>query len=149
MGEQLDLLISCAAASRAKTLALPETEVGSLASGADCGSKCDESCARCGRLGSLLKTSLLSALTERMLCSATWKGLTTPAGRSWWVLTTSARRTDASACGSLPAAWPTPTAGDAKASGSRTAEGSAAHPGISLTDAAVHGLTIKHTAARK
>lgn len=44
--------------------------------------------------------------------------------------------------------WPTATAGDAKASGSRTTENSAAHPGISLTDAAVHGLSIDDTAGR-
>jgi hypothetical protein len=35
----------------------------------------------------------------------------------------------------LPKLLPTPTAGDAKASGSRNLEGSAAHPGVSLTDA--------------
>ena len=37
---------------------------------------------------------------------------------------------------------PTPTAGDAKASGSRRAEGSQAHPGVSLTDVVVHGRTV-------
>jgi DNA (cytosine-5)-methyltransferase 1 len=31
--------------------------------------------------------------------------------------------------------WPTPTAGDAKSSGSRNTANSKAHPGISLTDA--------------
>jgi hypothetical protein len=34
---------------------------------------------------------------------------------------------------------PTPTAGDSKASGSRNLPGSAAHAGVSLTDAIVHG----------
>lgn len=38
-----------------------------------------------------------------------------------------------------PVLLPTPTAGDAKASGSRNLEGSAAHAGVSLTDALVHG----------
>lgn len=32
--------------------------------------------------------------------------------------------------------WPTPTGGDSKGSGSRNVEGSSAHPGLSLTDAA-------------
>lgn len=45
--------------------------------------------------------------------------------------------------------WPTATAGDAKASGSRTTANSGAHPGISLTDAAVHGLSISDTATRQ
>lgn len=35
--------------------------------------------------------------------------------------------------------WPTPTAGDAKASGSRNLQGSKAHAGVSLTDAARYG----------
>jgi hypothetical protein len=35
--------------------------------------------------------------------------------------------------------WPTPTAGDAKASGSRNLEGSSAHAGVSLTDAVRYG----------
>jgi hypothetical protein len=45
--------------------------------------------------------------------------------------------------------WPTPTASDANSAGSRTAAGSNAHPGVSLTDAAVHGLTIRDTAGRR
>lgn len=35
--------------------------------------------------------------------------------------------------------WPTPTAGDSKASGSRNAPGSKAHPGVSLTDSTTTG----------
>jgi hypothetical protein len=35
--------------------------------------------------------------------------------------------------------WPTPTAGDAKSSGSRNLEGSKANPGVSLTDAVLFG----------
>lgn len=35
--------------------------------------------------------------------------------------------------------WPTPTAGDAKGSGSRNLPGSNAHPGVSLTDAVTAG----------
>lgn len=45
--------------------------------------------------------------------------------------------------------WPTPTAGDEKASGSRTTADSNAHPGVSLTDVAVHGLGISDTAGRQ
>jgi hypothetical protein len=37
--------------------------------------------------------------------------------------------------------WPTPTAGDAKASGSRNLEGSKAHAGVSLTDAVTSGVS--------
>jgi hypothetical protein len=47
--------------------------------------------------------------------------------------------TDATGSGLLPTpaaiSWPTPTAGDAQASGSRNGTTSKAHPGISLTDA--------------
>jgi len=40
---------------------------------------------------------------------------------------------------------PTPTAGDAKASGSRRKPGSSAKPGVSLTDVVVHGQSLhKH-----
>ena len=39
----------------------------------------------------------------------------------------------------MASAWPTPTNGDAKASGSRNLEGSKAHPGVSLTDAVLFG----------
>jgi len=35
--------------------------------------------------------------------------------------------------------WPTPTAGDGKSAGSRNLPGSAAHAGVSLTDAVIHG----------
>jgi len=41
--------------------------------------------------------------------------------------------------GLLPERIPTPTAGDAKASGSRNLPGSRAHPGVSLTDYVKHG----------
>jgi hypothetical protein len=43
--------------------------------------------------------------------------------------------------------WPT-TAGDAKASGSRNLEGSAAHPGVSLTDAVTSGTSTVSRRAR-
>lgn len=46
------------------------------------------------------------------------------------------------------AMWPTATAQDSERSGSRTTADSNAHPGISLTDAVVHGLTIRDEARR-
>ena len=149
MGEQLDLWISCAAAFPARMSAPPETNAGSRVNEAGCGSRCAESCPKCGRLGSLLRTSLLCELMALTKCSATWSAKATPAGRSWSVLTISARPIEESGCGFSRERWPTPTAGDAKASGSRTTEDSAAHPGISLTDAAVHGLTIQSKARRR
>jgi hypothetical protein len=107
---------------------------------------------------------LLSELEALTGCSATWKESATPAGRSWWVLVMSERRTDATGCGSsddfptpmasdgrakgvggkrktpsllhLSQTWPTATAGDANSSGSRNLPGSNAHPGTSLTDKA-------------
>lgn len=44
---------------------------------------------------------------------------------------------------------PTPTAGDAKCSGSRMAEGSEAHHGTSLTDALVRGSTTGRPESRQ
>lgn len=41
--------------------------------------------------------------------------------------------------GAVRKQWPTPTAGDGKSAGSRNLPGSAAHAGVSLTDAVIHG----------
>lgn len=57
-------------------------------------------------LGYSLRTSLASELSALTGCCLTWKNSGTPAGRSWWVLTTLARHTDASEFG----LWPTATA---------------------------------------
>ena len=186
MAEQLDLLTSSAAGSPVRTSAPQEKAPASTEHVPGCGSRCTESCAKCGPLGSLLKTSLLCELEALTGCSLTWKRASTPLGRSWWVLTTSASRIEESEHGSSAEEWPTPTAtpygssnngcpgdgraeyatkgkpsldamalwptataGDAKASGSRTTASSNAHPGISLTDAAVHGISIRDTADRK
>lgn len=148
MDEQLDLLTSFAAVSPAKTSARPDVALASTAHAPGCGSKCSESCERCGPFGSSLKTALLCELEALTGCSLAWRKTVTPAGRSWLVLTTSERLTSENVPGSSRALWPTATAGDAKASGSRTAAGSAAHPGVSLTDVVVHGLTISDTAGR-
>jgi hypothetical protein len=44
--------------------------------------------------------------------------------------------------------WPSPTATDAKESGSPITMTSAAHPGVSLTDVAVHGRSLQDQADR-
>jgi hypothetical protein len=55
--------------------------------------------------------------------------------------------------GSLPNAinkmLPTPTTGDAEASGSRRMEGSKAHAGVSLTDVVIHGQELHRHQDRK
>jgi hypothetical protein len=65
-----------------------------------------ESSRRHSPVGSLLRMSLASALQRLTRSSATWSRSTTPCGRSWWVLGTPERRTDATGSGLLP----TPTA---------------------------------------
>jgi hypothetical protein len=59
------------------------------------------------RLGLLLRTSLLYELAGLTPFSKVWKKQATPAGRSWWVLTTLAPRTEESESGSLEL-WTTP-----------------------------------------
>lgn len=110
MAEQLDFLTSSAVASPVRTSAPPAQVPDSTALARACGSTCSESCERCGLLGSLLKTSLRLELGALTGSSTTWKRQTTPHGRSWWVLTTSARPNVANAHGSSPGEWPTPTA---------------------------------------
>lgn len=110
MGEQLDLLTSSAAASPVRTSALLAAAKDWQAPAPGCGSKCSESCEKCGPFGSLLRTSLLCELEALTGCSGTWKRAVTPAGRSWWVLTTSDSRTEESGSGSSGEDWPTPTA---------------------------------------
>ena len=105
MGEQLDLLTLSPAVSPAKMLAPPANVPDLLAPGRGCGSKCSESCAKCGRLGLLLRTSLAYELTALTGCYRTWNQLTTPAGRSWWALTTADCPTDENESGLLPDAW--------------------------------------------
>lgn len=112
--------------------AAPESTAPGLASGRRCGG----SSTSADPVGSLLRMSLLSELAGQTGCSLIWKASATPQRRSWWVLTMPERPTGADA----PSCWPTATATDAKASGSRAgtplASASAkAHPGTSLTDA--------------
>lgn len=122
MDEQLDLLMSFAGASPARMLVPQENGADLLAPGQGCGSKCSESCAKCGPLGSLLKTSLALELTALTGCCVTWSAQATPAGRSWWVLMTSDSHTAENVSGlsgddgpELTARnWVTPTARDWK-----------------------------------
>lgn len=86
-------------------------------------------------LGFLLRTCLLSELGGQTESLGIWTRSVTPAGRSWWVLTMPARHTSGAGSGS----WPTATATDAKAGGSRagtprSSSTARAHPGTSLTD---------------
>lgn len=110
MAEQLDMLTSFVVASPARTSAPPDEarDLPALAPG--CGSKCDESCPRCGPFGSLLRMSLLFEVAALTRCTPTWSRKATPGGSSWWVLTTSERAIDESEPGESSDDWPTPTA---------------------------------------
>jgi len=88
--------------SRGKAQASPESEAG-------CGSSTCGSCRSCDPLGFSLRTSLLSELAEQTQSSMVWQRRATPAGRSWWVLAMSERRTDATESGSS-GGWSTPLA---------------------------------------
>ena len=110
---QLDLWISSPEGSLAKTSAQPAREPESTVRDPACGAKCTGSCLNCDPIGCSLRTSLLCELEALTGCSATWKRSATPAGRSWWVLTTLAPRTSESESGLLP----TPKASDGRAKG--------------------------------
>lgn len=66
-----------------------------------CGPSSHGWCERFDPDGCWLRTSLASALQQRTRCSLIWTRRATPAGRSWWVLTTLERPTEGSGCGSL------------------------------------------------
>lgn len=110
MAEQLDLLTSSAVVSPARTSAPPALAQDSPAPDPGCGSKCSESCEKCGPVGFLLRTFLRCEVEALTSCSVAWKRAATPAGRSWWVLTTRAQPIAANASGSSGSDWPTPTA---------------------------------------
>lgn len=75
---------------------------------ATCGPSTTVLSATCVHGGSSARTCPVCCLKVPTQSSPIWKRRATPAGRLYWVLTTSARRTDASEC-SLLRAWPTPT----------------------------------------
>ena len=75
-----------------------------------CGPSSHEWCEKFDPDGCWLRTFLASALQQRTRCSLIWTRRATPAGRSWWVLTTLERPIAGSASGS----WPTAKASDEK-----------------------------------
>lgn len=98
----LNELTSSPEDSPARTSAQQESERASRALDPASGPRCSELSSQHDRLGSSLRMFLgleLSALTG---CSLTWQKQATPHGRSWWVLSMPARRTDDSGCGLLP-----------------------------------------------
>jgi hypothetical protein len=99
-----------AEASPAKTSAKPGSASGSTAHEADCGAKCCGWCKSCDPVGWSLRTSLLSSIEAMTGLRPTWKRQVTPAGRSWWALSTSEHRKAAAAHG----LWQTPTTRDYK-----------------------------------
>lgn len=111
-----------AAGSLAKTSAKPASASASKAHEADCGSKCCGWCRSCDHVGSSLRTSLLSSIEAMTGLRPTWRRQVTPAGRSWWALSTSEHRKAGSAHGF----WQTPTTRDYKGQsglGNRTRRG--------------------------
>ena len=106
------------AVSPAKTSALPERESALTAREADCGASLPALSEKSARLGSLLKTCLLSEIAAQTGFSLTWKRSATPGGRAWWVLSMSGRRTSGIGSGLLP----TPNTVDAKG-GTRKGKG--------------------------
>ena len=69
-----------------------------------CGPSSHEWCEKFDPDGCWLRTFLASALQQRTRCSLIWTRRATPAGRSWWVLTTLERPIAGSASGSWPTA---------------------------------------------
>lgn len=105
-----DLWTSSAEDSHASRSASPGSRKGPKTSGTS-GPKCHESSEKSDPVGYSLRTYLASELSRLTSSSKTWKDRGTPAGRSWWVLTTSEGRTAARGCGlSEGSDWPTPTA---------------------------------------
>jgi hypothetical protein len=94
----------------ARTSAKPESASASKESAADCGGKCCGWCRSCDPVGWSLRTSVQSDIEAMTGSRPTWKRLVTPAGRSWWQLSTSELRRNASERG----LWQTPTTRDYK-----------------------------------
>jgi DNA (cytosine-5)-methyltransferase 1 len=124
-------LMSFLADSPARTSVQQAPSAGCPASVQAFGLKCSELLVRFGlRLSSpkTHRTCALEGLAPFCRDLPAW-GMT-HAGECW-ELGTRALPIGGTECGS----WPTPTAGDAKSSGSRNTAGSKAHAGVSLTDA--------------
>jgi len=106
----------------------------SAESGPDSGGRWLASWAKYDRDSSSWKTPQLSLIEDSTACSATFPRSGMMRSGVCWERPPLALLIDESESGFSRASIPTPTAGDAKSSGSRQAEGSRAHPGISLTD---------------
>jgi hypothetical protein len=96
--------------SPAKTSLSLERALGSKAPAAVSGGSGTDSSPNADHRFSSLRTSLLCELEGLTKFSLHWKNSGTPAGRSWWVLSMSGRRTSDSG----PSSWPTATAKDHK-----------------------------------
>lgn len=108
---QMELFpISSSEALHVRTPARPTARGrGSTASVPDCSSNGSALSPSADPVGLALRTFLASASEELTGSSKGWKRSATPAGRSWWVLTTLERTTSDGECGLLPA----PRASDA------------------------------------
>lgn len=99
---------------------------------ATCGPSTTVLSATCVHGGSSARTCPVCCLQVPTQSSPIWRQRATPAGRSFWVLTTSARRTDASEF-SLSHNWPTPTVMEAGKVGNQANHGQLGlsnHPAI-------------------
>ena len=92
---------------------------GSAENVAASGGRCSDSSAKSDPLGCLLRTSLLSELAALTTYSVRWNQKATPAGRPWWVLGLSERRTEGTESG----LWPTPGASKASSDTTLTCSG--------------------------
>jgi hypothetical protein len=126
--EQLTLF---AADFLAKTSVAPGSEKESMPNGAGCGGRCGASSRPCDPRGCWLRTYLLSALADLTTCSLRWKDSGTPAGRSWWVLGRSGRRTSGTGFGFWDGeAWPTPSATEYGSNGNAPGETGPRRPSL-------------------
>lgn len=75
-------------------------QLGLTGIGPDYGGKPSDWWESADRIGEFLRTCLQSELEASTGRARPWKRSTTPAGRSWWVLTVPERRTSARGCGS-------------------------------------------------
>lgn len=157
------LSTSSAAVSPAPTSASPARAPASTARSRASGGRWRASLARYDPATCSWRTAQPSLFGASEECSVTWPPSGMTAGGTCWALPTSAPPIFEGGCGLLPtirstdgerggrgdliqalrgnpnshyrSTWvPTPTCGDAKASGSRNTAGSKAHPGVSLSD---------------
>ena len=128
------VLTSYLVASPVRTSALQGAGQESTATSRDSGERWRASSERLGLPSRSSKTLQPSPIEGSGSSSATFPRSGTMRSGMWWERPTLAHLIAGSASGYSRAFIPTPTAGDAKSSGSRQAQGSQAHPGISLTD---------------